>query len=505
MTTGFIILCVVYFLCSLLLFGYGFQCYILTYLFLRVRRKKVVEQRIKMHHFDSIIDEKEYPLVVTQLPMYNEKTVAIRIIEAVAKMDYPRARHEIQVLDDSQDETKAMVDETVERLKKTGINIEVIRRVKRIGYKAGALQHGLERTKAEFVAIFDADFVPKPDFLRKAMTFFLNRPQIGLVQGRWTHLNRKASLITRSQAMGIDGHFMIEQAARSWNDLFMNFNGTAGVFRVEAIHDAGGWHHDTLTEDMDLSYRMQLRGWKTEYVPDLEVPAEIPEDINAFKSQQFRWAKGSIQTAIKIIPMLFKQKIPFFKRMQAIMHLTHYSVHPLMLMMALLSMPMLSFVKFSIPTYLFVLLLVAIALAAGGPSFMYMVSQHFLGNKKRIAIAMIPAMMLTGTGLALSNGKAVLEAFMRKQSPFLRTPKKGNKSSGMYRPFKDITAVIEIMIGIYCMISFALFFGYHNIIVTPFLAIYASGFLFTGILSIIHFLKPSLIDYKLPMARAKNV
>ncbi len=500
---GFIGLCVIYIVCSVLLLGYGIQCYVLSFLYIKSRKKKITGQKERMHFFDGTTDEEAYPPVVTQLPMFNEKTVAIRIINAAAAMDYPVSKHEIQVLDDSTDETRGIVDETVERLKKEGKNIRVIRRVDRTGFKAGALQNGLNRTNAQFVAIFDADFVPYPSFLKRAIPFFINRPEIGLVQGRWTHLNKKSSMITRAQAMGIDGHFMIEQAARSWNNLFMNFNGTAGIFRCKAIQTSGGWQHDTLTEDMDLSYRMQIEGWKTEYVPDLEVPAEIPEDINAFKNQQFRWAKGSIQTAIKILPLLFprvlKGEIRPFKFIQAVLHLTHYSVHPLMLMMAILSMPVLSFVKFSMPVPLFIVLLIGIGLAAGGPSTMYLISQHFIGNKKRKAFLLIPAMMLTGTGLAVNNGKAVLEALLRKESPFLRTPKKGSRKAGTYKPLKDLTCIVEILVGVYCMTSFAMFLGYTNFLVTPFLALYASGFLFTGTLSIIHFKRPELIDRKLSL------
>jgi cellulose synthase/poly-beta-1,6-N-acetylglucosamine synthase-like glycosyltransferase len=493
-----IIVVSLYIICSAVLLVYGIQCYVLTFLFLRKRKSVVSVQDEKMKYYYGVADETQYPNVVTQLPMYNEKEVAIRVIDAVAAMDYPRSRHEIQILDDSNDETIGFVNATVERHKKNGINISVIRRTDRTGFKAGALQNGLDYTKAEFVAIFDADFVPNPDFLKKAMSFFRNRPKLGLVQGRWTHLNKDASLLTRGQAMGIDGHFMIEQAARSWNGLFMNFNGTAGIFRREAIETSGGWQHDTLTEDMDLSYRMQLAGWETEYVPNLEVPAEIPEDINAFKNQQFRWAKGSIQTAIKIIPMLMKKKVSSFKAMQAVFHLTHYSVHPLMLLLALLTMPVLYYVKVFLPPVWFACLVFCMILAASGPSTMYMVSQHFIGNRIRKQILLIPAMMLIGTGLAVNNGKAVLEALFKKESPFHRTPKKGqSKGRGAYRPIKDITCVIEILLGIYCLISFQMFFGYTNFLVSPFLVLYASGFLFVGIISIIHFQRPELIDIKL--------
>jgi cellulose synthase/poly-beta-1,6-N-acetylglucosamine synthase-like glycosyltransferase len=451
-----------------------------------------------MKYFDNVADESAYPTVVTQLPMYNEKTVAVRIIDAVAAMDYPRSKHEIQVLDDSTDETGEYVDKTVERHRKLGVNISVIRRSDRVGYKAGALQYGMTQTNAEFIAIFDADFVPYPDFLKKAIPFFVNRPKLGLVQGRWTHLNKNSSLITRGQAMGIDGHFMVEQAARSWNALFMNFNGTAGVFRRTAIEGCGGWHHDTLTEDMDLSYRMQIADWETEYVPDIQVPAELPEDMNAFKNQQFRWAKGSIQTAFKIIPLLSKKHIPVFKRLQAVLHLTHYAVHPLMLLMALLTMPVLYYVKVTLPPWAFASVVLAMILATSGPSTMYLVAQHYIGNSLLKTLVLIPCMMLIGTGLAVNNAKAVFEAIFKKQTPFIRTPKKGmQKKTVGYRPIKDITSVAEILVGIYCMLSFYMFFGYTNFVVSPFLVLYASGFLFVGIVSIVHFRKPEFIDLKM--------
>jgi cellulose synthase/poly-beta-1,6-N-acetylglucosamine synthase-like glycosyltransferase len=492
-----VLACCLYVVCSIVLLAYGIQCYVLTYLYLRKRTERLAFQRQRMIFFDNVTDESAYPKVVTQLPMYNEKTVAVRIIEAVAAMDYPRDKHEIQVLDDSNDETVAYVDDVVARLKNQGVRISAIRRADRTGYKAGALQNGLTLTDAEFVAIFDADFVPHRDFLKKSIAFFINRPKLGLVQGRWGHLNSKASLVTRGQAMGIDGHFMVEQAARSWNGLFMNFNGTAGIFRCEAITSSGGWHHDTLTEDMDLSYRMQLHDWETEYVPDLEVPAELPEDINAFKNQQFRWAKGSIQTALKIIPMLIQKRLSFFKFFQAVLHLTHYTVHPLMLALAFLTMPVLFFVHVGLHPFLFVWLIFGMLLATSGPATMYMVSQHYLGNKVRRKFLMIPAMMLIGTGLAVNNAKAVLEAVFGMNSPFLRTPKKGQNSKTAYRPFKDFTWLFEIGVGIYCMTGVYIFIGHTNIIVSPFLLLYAAGFLFVGMLSVIHYKKPEYISTKI--------
>jgi cellulose synthase/poly-beta-1,6-N-acetylglucosamine synthase-like glycosyltransferase len=473
----------------------------MTFLFLRSRKKTLPIIQERMKYFDTITDEAAYPLVVTQLPMYNEKAVATRIIDAVAASDYPRSRHEIQVLDDSNDETIQYVDEAVARHRAAGINISVVRRSDRTGFKAGALQHGLEFTKAEYVAIFDADFVPFPDFLRKSIPFFVDNPEIGLVQGRWTHLNRNASLLTRGQAMGIDGHFMVEQAARTWNHLYMNFNGTAGVFRRKAIETSGGWQHDTLTEDMDLSYRMQIAGWKTSYVPLLEVPAEIPEDINGFKNQQFRWAKGSIQTARKIIPQLIKKRLPFFTLLQAIMHLTHYTVHPFMLLLALLTTPILLMVKVNMPPLVFFPIMVGMALSTSGPSVMYLTAQHYLGNGLKRHLIMIPALMLIGIGLAVNNSKAVIEALMGKESPFHRTPKKGQKRATGYRPIKDFTSVAELLVGLYSLVGFQMFFTYSNVLVAPFLVIYASGFLFVGALSIIHYRRPDIIDRPIPSYR----
>jgi cellulose synthase/poly-beta-1,6-N-acetylglucosamine synthase-like glycosyltransferase len=451
-----------------------------------------------MKRYYGVTDESLFPKVVVQLPMYNEKTVACRVIEACVDIDYPRSRFEIQVLDDSTDETRGYVDQSAAKLREAGVSISVIRRTDRVGFKAGALQNGLKYTDAEFVAIFDADFVPTAEFLKKSVAFFVDKPKLGLVQGRWTHLNKKSSLITRGQAMGIDGHFMVEQAARSWNGWFMNFNGTAGIFRVEAIQTSGGWQHDTLTEDMDLSYRMQLAGWTTEYVPELAVPAEIPEDMNAFKNQQFRWAKGSIQTAMKIIPQLIKHKVPTFKFIQAVLHLTHYVVHPLMLMIAILTMPVLFFVKITLSPLWMGLVITAMILATSGPSTMYMVSQHFLGNKVRKQFFLIPAMMLLGTGLAVNNGRAVIEALLKMESPFHRTPKKGEKKAKAgYKPIRDITCLFEVALAIYCFTGLKIFFGYTNFFVTPFLALYASGFLFVGVLSIVHLHKPDVIDMRL--------
>lgn len=492
-----IVVCSIYALCSAVLIVYGIQCYVMTFLFVRRRKATVARHQRTMSHFDGVQDDKAYPKVVTQLPMYNEHGVAARVIEAAAMMDYPVSRHEVQVLDDSTDETRAIVDDTVARLREQGLQVSVVRRTDRTGYKAGALQNGLEHTDAEFVAIFDADFVPPREFLRKAVAFVVENPELGLVQGRWTHLNRTSSMLTRGQAIGIDGHFVVEQAARTWNQLFMNFNGTAGLFRRSAIEDSGGWQHDTLTEDLDLSYRIQLNGWKTEYVPDLVVPAEIPEDVNGFKNQQFRWAKGSIQTARKILPRIFAKRVPVFKLLQAILHLTYYTVHPFVLTVALLTAPVLSAVSTLKLPWLLLPVIVGMTLSTFGPSTMYMTAQHVLGDRSLRKFLMIPLMMLIGVGLAVNNTWAVLDALMGRTSPFHRTPKKGSRTKTThYRPIKDATCVFELLIGLYCLLSFQHYFMQASLVVTPFLMIYAAAFLFIGLLSIVHYQRPELIDAK---------
>ena len=340
-----IVIVVIYFACALLLTAYGMNTHLLVQLFKSRYPGRCTNDNAFLASFygtDSPFSLKsdgadKLPVVTTQLPVYNEINVVERLMEAVAAIQYPAGRHEIQVLDDSTDESVDIIAQKVRALRKQGVDIHHIRRRDRSGYKAGALRNGLSKARGEYVAIFDADFVPPPDFLLRAMPFFLDSPRLSLVQARWGHLNEDESLVTRLQALGINGHFMVEQGARSANRLFMNFNGTAGVLRKTAIIDAGNWQGDTLTEDMDLSYRLQLRGWQCRYLFDLVAPAEIPRDMNSFKSQQFRWAKGSTQTAIKLMPRIWRSSAGLFAKIQAFMHMTHYVIHPLMLILALLA------------------------------------------------------------------------------------------------------------------------------------------------------------------------
>jgi len=433
-----------------------------------------------------------WPMVTVQLPLYNEQYVARRLLDAVGALDYPADRLEIQVLDDSTDETTAILADTVSRLRDRGLAVAHLRRGERTGFKAGALAAGLREAQGEFVAIFDADFVPSPDFLRETIPHFAD-PQVGVVQARWGHLNRDFSLLTAAQSFGIDGHFGVEQPARCWGNLFLNFNGTAGVWRKAAIQDAGGWTHDTLTEDLDLSYRAQLRGWRILYRPELVCPAELPVLITGFKSQQRRWAKGSIQTALKLLPTVLRAPLSAWTKYQAFIHLTYYMIHPLMLTVVLLSLPLFGLRDLapSLPILVGGIGL-TIGLATFGPGTMLVYAQRVLDPAGWRHVWRLPTIMVIGVGAAWSTSLAVLGAFCGKDSEFIRTPKFGigpeggtwrGKAYGDRRPWGGL---VEIGLGLYCAWTTWLFWHHGQYVILPFLALYTSGFLTVGTLTVLH-------------------
>lgn len=485
---------VTYFICALLLTVYGINAHILNQLFKRRYPQRMQSDRDFLAAFYGSTPPFDHasnaaaklPYVTTQLPIYNELNVAERLIDAVAAFDYPEGRHEIQVLDDSTDEARDMVAAKVRRLQQQGIDIHHISRSDRKGFKAGALRNGLACARGDFVAIFDADFVPPADFLLQSIPFFMDNPLLGLVQARWGHLNENESWITRLQAIGINGHFMIEQGARSTNRLFMNFNGTAGVLRKQAIIESGNWQGDTLTEDMDISYRLQLRGWQCHYLFDLVAPAEIPNDLNGFKSQQFRWAKGSIQTAIKLMPCILQSSAGIFIKFQAFMHMTHFFIHPLMLFLALLA-PFLLLMKTDflseIGLVCFGSLLI---LSCTGPSRMYLVAESALGRRKLRTLFMLPLMVCFGCGLAINNSRAVLEALIGKSSSFVRTPKCGSTNHKAYRIEKSPLIALELIVGLWCLFGMGLYFISEHYLIGHFMLIYAVGFLYIGLISLWH-------------------
>ncbi len=469
-----------------LLMLYGLNCHLMVHLFKRRFKRRKIDDRKDLEFFWTKYGDDDLPFVTTQIPIFNELNVAERIIEAVAAFDYPKDRHEIQVLDDSTDETYEIVAKKVQSLKDKGIQIEHVRRSDRKWFKAGALKYGLETAKGEFIAIFDADFVPSRDFLKKSIPYFVLDMNLGLVQARWGHLNEHKSLITKLQSIGINGHFMVEQSARNWNGLLMNFNGTAGVFRKSAILDAGNWQGDTLTEDMDLSYRMQLAGRQCRYLVDLIAPAEIPEDINAFKNQQFRWAKGSIQTAIKLLPSVWRSDFGFFCKLQATLHMTHYMIHPLMAYLAIMAPILLVTTRFDLPVWGFIGFAITLLIASTGPSRLYWVAEKHASKGWMKKMALLPVLIAFGCGLALSNSRAVIEALFGKKSEFVRTPKRGNSIIKNYNPSINTFFVFEIFTGIWCLGGIVAYAEAGQHILRPFLFLYATGFIYVGLLSLLH-------------------
>ena len=418
----------VYIAASLGLLVYGINSYIQIGLHLRSRNHQRRDDAKILDRFSRRRDDANLPVVTTQLPIYNERNVVERLLRAVCAFDYPRDKHEIQILDDSDDETSFFTSRLVTRLRAEGNDIHHIHRTHRHGYKAGALAEGLLTARGEFVAIFDADFVPPPDFLQQTIPFLLADPRCGFVQTRWGHRNRRFSLLTELQGMGIDGHFVVEQAARAWNGLFFNFNGTAGIWRVSTIAEAGGWNADTLTEDLDLSYRAILAGSKPRYLLDVVTRADIPTDINALKSQQRRWATGSIQCAVKMLPRVLARKdLGMFTKMQAVLHLTHYLIHPLILVMTVLILPLIYFLQMRFTAPFTTPLLTVMFLALFGPASLYVCSQVLTGRNWRRALVLMPAMITLGIGLAVNNSRAVFEAFQKNRDrEFVRTPKLGS-------------------------------------------------------------------------------
>ena len=431
-----------------------------------------------------------WPRVTVQLPIFNERYVIERLVEAVSRFDYPRELLDIQVLDDSTDETVQVARACVERFAAQGLPIHYIHRSNREGYKAGALENGLKTGQGEFVAIFDADFIPSPDFLRRCIPYFEN-DKIGMVQTRWTYLNRDYSLLTQVETILLDGHFVVEHGARSRRGTFFNFNGTAGVWRRKAIEEAGGWEHDTLTEDTDLSYRAQLKGWKFLYLPDIECASELPVDINGFKAQQARWAKGLMQTAKKILPRVMKSNMPWHVKAEAFFHLTANISYPLMVLLSTMLLPAM-IVRFYQGYFQMLCIDLPLFLASTcSISSFYVVAQKELRPKNwwRTFLYM-PFVMATGIGISVRNAQAVLEAIVGKKSEFARTPKfkiEGKTDSFVSKKYRNKAGWMpyaEVLLGIYFLFTVIYAVLNENYATVPFLLLFVWGYLYTGLMSL---------------------
>lgn len=463
-----------YTLILLVLFLYSFHPYLLIYYYFKFRNRTRVSREREL---------KEYPVVTIQLPIFNEKYVVNRLIKNVAAMDYPRDKMEIQILDDSNDETVTIAANLAKQYQAKGYDIKHIRRGTREGFKAGALQYGLEQARGEFLAIFDADFIPPPDFLIKLLPEF-DGPDVGGVQARWGHLNPDDSFLTRSQAIGLDNHFIIEQELRSQAEFFINFNGTCGIWSKNAIRDAGGWHSDTLAEDLDLSYRVQLRGWRIRFRGDYNVPGELPDTADSFRIQQNRWAKGTIQVAIKLLPQVLRSPMKPLAKYEAFVHMTCHLNFIAMLGLALFSLPVVYCkVEGIIPNgyYLFASFF---TIGVFGYPLLYILSQKRLYPDYLKRLPYILGVISFSMGLSVSNSKALLEAFLKRKNTFTRTPKTGGANQAYRSESKSLVPIIEVLLGLYMLVALIYVVFNNQIILIPFLLFYTLGFLNLGFSSI---------------------
>lgn len=396
-------LLIIYFFSLSILFAFGLHGLVMIYFYHKTRA----------YNPPVLLAQTEWPQVTIQLPVFNEVYVVERLVKAVCELEYPIDKLEIQLLDDSTDETVEVSRRIVSEYTSKGFDIKHIHRIDRSGFKAGALKSGLETAKGEYIGIFDADFVPNTDFLQKTIPHFQNE-KIGMVQTRWEHLNEDYSYLTRAQALALDGHFVIEQQVRNKAGFFINFNGTAGIWRKSCIEDAGNWHADTLAEDLDLSYRAQLRGWKFMFLNDVTSPAELPADINGLKTQQFRWTKGAVETAIKILPMVWKSELPLKIKAECTVHLTSNIVFPFILLTALLNVPLVV-IKNTVEGYDSIFTLMGIFVLASVSTFMfYMYAQRAIHLDWRRRLMLFPVFMAGSMGFAVNNTKAVFEALIGK-------------------------------------------------------------------------------------------
>ncbi len=476
-SAGYLVWTICYLTVLFGLSAYGIHRYVIIYLFLKNRKRAAVPAG----RFEQL------PKVTVQLPIFNEIYVVERLLKSVSELDYPRDLLQIQVLDDSTDNTREVTISCVEELRERGLNVELIHRKERVGFKAGALETGLKSAN-EFVCILDADFVPPKDLLRRTIDFFTD-PKVGMIQTRWGHLNRCYSMLTRVQAMFLDGHLLLEQTARSRSGRFFNFNGTAGLWRRSCIEEAGGWQHDTLTEDLDLSYRAQLAGWKFVFLPDVVTPAELPVDMNGFKSQQHRWTKGSIQTCKKLLPTIWRSELPLLIKLEATGHLMSNFAYLLLACLCFLLHPSTGGPTGWVRTFL---IDVPIFLTASlSVAIFYICAQRELNPRTWMReILLLPCLLGLGVGLSLNNARAVLEAMFNHHSDFARTPKYGIERKAQpwrdckYMPLKSLLPIFEMAFAAYFTYFVWFAVAHQQYLSLPFLIMFQGGFLYVSVSSL---------------------
>lgn len=468
-----------YFIVVLGLSAYGIHRYSIIYLYFKNRHCKPAAPS----------QFAELPVVTVQLPIYNEIHVVERLLKAISEIDYPRDKLEIQVLDDSTDETRSMTETTVAKLRARGYDAIVLRREDRVGFKAGALDYGFQKAKGEFFFILDADFVPPPNILRESIQHFAD-PRVGMIQTRWGHINRSYSWLTRAEAILLDGHLVLEQTARSRTGRFFNFNGTAGLWRKNCIRESGGWQHDTLTEDLDLSYRAQLLGWKFVFLVDIVTPAELPVDLDGFKSQQHRWTKGSIQTCKKMLPRIWRSKLPLFIKIEATAHLTANFAYLLLAFLCVLLHPSSSGASSGaaggVVRMLLIDLPIFVATTVSAAVFYLCAQKELYPKDWKREIWFFPFVLALGIGLSINNARAVLEAVFNRRSDFCRTPKYGIErtkqrwQSSRYAAVRTVIPLVEFIFAVYFTYFVFHAFQNHEFLSVPFLMLFQIGFAYVA-------------------------
>jgi cellulose synthase/poly-beta-1,6-N-acetylglucosamine synthase-like glycosyltransferase len=433
----------------------------------------------------------ELPRVTVQLPVFNERNVVARLVEASCRLDWPRDRFQVQILDDSTDETVVVSRALAQKWRERGVDIEVRHRADRTGYKAGALEAGLDAAKGDYIAIFDADFVPEPGLLRRMMPYFAERPEVGMVQARWGHLNEERNLLTRLSAVLLDGHFVLEHTARNRSGRFFNFNGTAGIWRRDTIADAGGWQHDTLVEDLDLSYRAQLAGWRFVFLQDEVVDAEVPPDVRGFKTQQHRWAKGTVQAARKLLPRVLRADVSLGVKLEAAAHLLSNLAYPAVVLLALLMPPAVLLRGQGDLATLVLLDLPAFGLATCSVALFYAVAEREARGRWLDKAWRLPLVMALGIGISINQSRAVFEGLLGRDVTFVRTPKAGDAGSAQagaftsYRPAAGWTPLLELAMAAYLVVGAGLVAQSGWYASLPFLAMFAAGFGYVGLASLL--------------------